>query len=256
MKIKILVLILLINISQISFGQKGLTFSLGFGSQAMIAGDFKSFTHGYNDVLKSQIDKKMHLNGIPLSYQFGVNLFLSEKFGMGFNYSYSRFDFRATFNSKESRDIVIKYGTPLDFGMLYKVGKTNYLSFRFGFATSSIISEYIYPDGTRSINKGMPLNGVYSTFGSFYRFDFIIGAIKNLKLTVGITLFRGSSDYNDKNYAKGLGDGDFFMFPKDYQTYNDLYNQGTLYDFPIEKTLMMKSTQINIGVIYFINLVK
>ncbi len=256
MQLKIITLFTLFNLCLYSYGQKGLTLSFGCGSQTMIAGDFKVFMNGYNDILKSQIDKKMNLNGIPISYQFGVNLFLSEKFGMGFNYSYSRFDYRCTFNSRESRDIVIKYGTPLDFGMLYKVGKSNYLSFRFGFATSSLISEYMYPDGTRSINKGMPLNGVYSTFGSFYRLDLIIGAIKNLKLTTGITLYRGSSDYNDKNYAKGLGDGDFFMFPKDYQTYNDLYNQGTLYDFPIEKTLMLKSTQISIGVIYFINLVK
>lgn len=255
MNYKLLLSILLLNITLLSFAQDKISMSLGIGSQIILSSDFKKFMNDYNEEQKAGLKNEMNMRGIPYNYQLNAN-YLAGKIGFCISYSITRTNYRATFNDETSRDIVIKNRTPIDVGFLLKLGEKGLMTFRFGYATSNLISQYVYADKTKSFNHTSPLNGVYHTFGSFMKLNFMVGISKNLKLDFGLTRFNGSSGYYDFNYAKGLGDGDFFYFPRDYKTYNNLYNNGTIYDFSIDKALNMKSFQLSAGLVYFLNFTK
>jgi len=250
------ILLLNIVIVNCTLGQNGLSVSFETGSQIMIGGQFKTFTKQYDDVFKSEIQSNFSQHGIPYRYEIGVNYIKQGFFGMGFFYSYSENDYRVKFNDKNQRNIKLIYKTPIDFGLLFGIKKIAMLSLRGGYATSTLISTFIYPDGTESISNGLTLNGVYSTFGTHFRIDLILNILKNLKLTVGVTKYSKGSEYMDKSYGKGLATGDCFLFPKDYYTYNELSNQGKLYDLTFDQSLHLQSTYFHFGILYYLNLTK
>lgn len=237
-----------------SFAQKSFSLRLGLGTLTEVGGEFKQFTSSYNQVLSSQIDNNLSTRFLPFQYQFGAQYIFGEKFGMSLNYSTSYINYKASFTDNTARKISLIYSTPIDFGLIYKFTPKLLTEFRFGYATSSLSSSFIYADKTESYSNNKTLNGIYGSFGTFYRFDIQYEIIKNLNLTASVTLYRGGSEYSDHSYGKGLALDNYFMFPNDYKTYTEQMATGTIYDFPLDKTLHQKSTQLNVGLIYYLNI--
>lgn len=237
-----------------AFSQKRFSLRLGVGTLKETGGEFKQFASSYNQVLSSDIDNDLSTRFLPFQYQFGAQYLLGEKFGMSLNYSFSQINYKASFTDNTARKISLNYLTPIDFGLIYKFTPKLITEFRFGYATSSLSSSFIYADKTESFSNNKSLNGIYGAFGFFYRFDLQYQIVKNLNISASVTLYRGGSEYTDHSYGKGMALDNYYMFPTDYKTYTDQMSTGTIYDYPIDKVLHQKSTQISIGLVYYLNI--
>jgi len=220
--------------------------------------DLNFFKKQYNTLYASTLKEELGKSGIPVNYQIGAIYWFSEKFGFSLFYSYAAQNYRAEFNDKRVRNILVKSRTPFEGSLLFGKHDKLYLGVGIGFATSTLISSMEYADGVTSYNYDASLNGVYSTYGFSYNVDVTWRIYKGVKLVGGIIGMAGS-EYSDKSFIKGIDKNMFYetsQFPKDLEVYNSTVYSGASYDFTSESAAKMSHIHAYISLQYSLPIFK
>jgi hypothetical protein len=171
------------------------------------------------------------------------------------NVSAARNVLKAEFNNGNIRQFTLYNRTPLDAGIVFgKRGKWA-VQTRIGYANSSLISNYEYPDGTVSFSQLQPLNGTYSTFGFFYKVDASIKIKGPLNLYFGLG---GATNagfyYNDLSGVRGEDGASDSWVPVNFAEYEKVLPGGNFYDYPNDEYwtmnyfMLFAGLQLNLNV--------
>ncbi len=193
----------------------------------------KAATQSYNEVYGSQLKREMGASGLPYLTDIGLRFWLTDNFGMCLNMSAARNAMKAEFNNGNIRQFTLYNRTPLDFGLVFGNRKKWAMQTRIGFASSSLVSNFEYPDGTVSFSQLQPINGTYSTFGFFYKIDASIKLKGPLNLYFGLAgATNMGSNYNDLSGVRGEDGSSDSWVPVNFEAYEKVIPAGNFYDYP------------------------
>jgi hypothetical protein len=212
---------------------QSLELNTSFALNSLSGKSIQAATQSYNEVYGNQLKREMGSAGLPYLTDIGLRLWLTDNFGMCMNVSAARNVLKAEFNNGNIRQFTLLNRTPLDFGLVFGKKDKWVLQTRIGFATSALISNFEYPDGTVSFSQLQPLNGTYNTFGFFYKVDASIKIKGPLSVYAGIA---GATNagfyYNDLSGVRGEDGASDSWVPVNFAEYEKVLPGGNFYDYP------------------------
>ncbi len=232
--IKLKLILLFTTLQSLVFAQKiPIELNTSFAYNSMSGKSLDAAISSYNEVYGSQLKQQMGSVELPYLADFGARFWISDNVGICLNLSASKNVYKAEFNNGNMRQFTINNRSPLDAGIVFgKRGKWA-LQTRIGFLTSSLISNYEYPDGTVSFSQIQALNGTYNTFGFFYKVDTSIKLKGPVRLYFGLSGTTNSgSYYNDLSGVRGQDGASDSWVPVNFAEYEKVVAGGNFYDYP------------------------
>lgn len=229
---------------------------VGLGLQGFRSGGFNRFVSSYENYYSSTIDGSFSSLGLPVCSEIGVSYYIERdsKIGFALYFSQQTRGYEIGFKSGARREIHYNVYTPLDFGLIIGNPQSKFrFTTRFGVMDASIVSSYFYKDGSQSFNNVSRLNGVYTSFGFFYKMNAEYRVWKGLHLMAGIGGGSGNNEFQDKSWARDFAYG-MILFPTDLEAYEKAVNAGNSYDYPDDERLKPSYFQWYAGATYRINL--